>query len=287
MEASMIEIIYQYDPNLKQREPRPTDAEQAQARLTEGNRQMARFWSLSYDPDVLHREVIPFDPGMWGIEQTAAEAPPHKPFAAVLSCSDARVPTELIFRQTLNDLFVVRLAGNVIATEGIGSLAYAVRHLGESLKLLVVLGHTGCGAVTAAVDAYLSPSQYPEITPAIGLRSIVDRIFVAVRGAAKALDRANETKVENEAAYRDKLIGISIVLNAALTGMALRQLLADVISVDCKVVFGVYDLAMLTVWAPHVSVDPPQWKEPRLADPPASFEQLEQLAQQLAGLDDI
>jgi carbonic anhydrase len=283
----MIEIIHQYDPNRTEQELRPADAEQAQDRLTEGNRQLARFWNLPYDPEVLRRDVIPFDPSIMGIAEEVGEAPPHKPFAAILSCSDARVPTELIFRQTLNDLFVVRLAGNVITTEGVGSLAYAVRHLGESLKLLVVLGHTGCGAVTAAVDAYLSPSNYPEITPAIGLRFIVDRIFVAVRIAAQVLDRTEGIKVEDERTYRDRLIRISTVLNAALSAKALRQLLADVISVDCKVVFGVYELAMRTVWAPHVSVDPPKWKEPRLAEPPSSFKQVEQLADQLVDLNDI
>jgi carbonic anhydrase len=283
----MIEIIHQYDPNRKEQELRPADAEQAQDRLTEGNRQLARFWNLPYDPEVLRRDVIPFDPSIMGIAEEVGEAPPHKPFAAILSCSDARVPTELIFRQTLNDLFVVRLAGNVITTEGVGSLAYAVRHLGESVKLLVVLGHTGCGAVTAAVDAYLSPSNYPEITPAIGLRFIVDRIFVAVRIAAQALDSTEGIKVEDERTYRDRLIRISTVLNAALSAKALRQLLADVISVDCKVVFGVYELAKRTVWAPHASADPPELKEPRLAEPPSSSKQVEQLADQLAGLEDI
>jgi hypothetical protein len=93
--------------------------------------------------------------------------------------------------------------------------------------------------------------------------------------------------VEDERTYRDRLIRISTVLNAALSAKALRQLLADVISVDCRVVFGVYEMAMRTVWSPHVSVDPPKWKEPRLAEPPSSFKQVEQLADQLVDLNDI
>jgi carbonic anhydrase len=134
------------------------------------------------DPGANVRDVIPLDKGLLGVtEDGGIRAPSQEPFAAVLSCADARVPPEIVFRQALNDLFIVRVAGNVIAAEGIGSLAYAAHHLGESIKLMVVLGHTACGAVTAAVDAYLAPTNYPPITPAIGLRTIVDRIFIAVR----------------------------------------------------------------------------------------------------------
>ena len=75
----------------------------------------------------------------------------------MLGCSDARVPIELIFNEGPNDLFVVRVAGNGLGGEVFGSLSYAVEHLGGSLKLVVVLGHSGCGAVSAAVDAVLNP----------------------------------------------------------------------------------------------------------------------------------
>jgi len=72
------------------------------------------------------------------------------PFATVLSCSDSRVPVELIFDQGLGDLFVVRVAGNVAATDEIGSMEYAVDHL--STPVVLVLGHSQCGAVTAVVE---------------------------------------------------------------------------------------------------------------------------------------
>lgn len=74
------------------------------------------------------------------------------PKAIVLSCSDSRVPPELIFDQGLGDLFVVRVAGNVLNNENLGSIQYAVEHLG--VKDIVVLGHSRCGAVTAAVNAH-------------------------------------------------------------------------------------------------------------------------------------
>ena len=71
----------------------------------------------------------------------ASDAP--RPFAAVLGCSDARVPIELIFNEGPNDLFVIRGAGNGLGSEVLGSLKYAVEHLGGSLKVVVVLGHSG------------------------------------------------------------------------------------------------------------------------------------------------
>ena len=73
------------------------------------------------------------------------------PFATILACSDSRVPPELVFDQGFGDLFVIRVAGNIIADDVIGSIAYALRHL--KTPLVVVMGHEGCGAVTAALEA--------------------------------------------------------------------------------------------------------------------------------------
>ncbi len=85
--------------------------------------------------------------------------PEHAPSAAVLACSDARVPPSVVFDQPAGSLFVVRVAGNVATTGAIASLDYAVAELGVSL--VVVLGHTGCGAVAAALagecDGFLEP----------------------------------------------------------------------------------------------------------------------------------
>jgi carbonic anhydrase len=73
------------------------------------------------------------------------------PIAVLVGCSDSRVPTELVFDQGFGDLFVIRNAGHVMTTDVIGSIAYAVRHL--DVHLVVIMGHEGCGAVTAALDA--------------------------------------------------------------------------------------------------------------------------------------
>jgi carbonic anhydrase len=84
----------------------------------------------------------------------------QRPVATILGCSDSRVPPELVFDQGFGDLFVIRVAGNVIATDVVGSIAYAALHLGT--PLFVVMGHAGCGAVTAAVDATVKKAKEPE-----------------------------------------------------------------------------------------------------------------------------
>jgi carbonic anhydrase len=81
----------------------------------------------------------------------------QEPFAAVLACADSRVPIELVFDQTIGHIFVTRVAGNIVTPEIVASLEYAVAVLG--VKVLLVLGHTGCGAVKAAMKADAVPGQ--------------------------------------------------------------------------------------------------------------------------------
>src|SRR4029079_13659120 len=145
------------------------------------------------------------------------------PFALVLGCSDARVPVEQIFDQSFNDLFVVRIAGNVLGTECVGSVDVAVRQFAESLKLVVVLGHTGCGAVGAAVETYLSPKDYAAITFTHALRSLADRIMIAVRGASNALQNVCGRNVVHHPNYKDALKEVAVYLNAAITAFDLRR----------------------------------------------------------------
>lgn len=96
------------------------------------------------------------------------------PFAVVLACSDSRVPVELIFDQGLGDLFVIRVAGNIVAPSQIGSIEYAASQLGT--RLVLVLGHSNCGAV----DATLAELSREQELRSPNLRSIVDRIRPAV-----------------------------------------------------------------------------------------------------------
>lgn len=89
----------------------------------------------------------------------------QKPFAVIVGCSDSRIPPELIFDQGLGDLFVVRLAGNIVDALALGSIEYAVEHLGT--KLVMVLGHGNCGAVTAATQSTEAPGHVGGIMKAI------------------------------------------------------------------------------------------------------------------------
>jgi carbonic anhydrase len=93
----------------------------------------------------------------------------QKPFAIILGCSDARVPAELVFSQGFGDLFVIRVAGNIVAPSQIGSVEFAAERFGT--RLAVVLGHTQCGAVAATLEELRQPAnQSPN------LRAIVERI---------------------------------------------------------------------------------------------------------------
>ena len=265
----MFEIVFQHDPSRKDGLERPTNAEQARRRLIEGNTRFSSLWSDdSSDSQSLVvpsnlEELLPSEIG---------KTPEHQPFAAVLSCSDARVPTELLFFEPLNELFVVRLAGNVVCNESVGSLDFAVQHLKESVKLMVVLGHTGCGAVNAAVEAYLDPAHSPLMTHTLGLRSVVEHIFVAVRTAAKALREHGVTPTE-DTRYRSRLVAVTEVINAAIAAMTLEQVLQGSMASDCGVAFGVYDLATRQVLAPD---------GPGIVEPPSSLEELEKLAVRVA-----
>ena len=98
----------------------------------------------------------------------------QSPFAIVLACSDSRVPVELVFDQGLGDLFVIRVAGNVVAPSQVGSVEYAAEQLGT--RLVVVLGHSNCGAV----DATLKDLRREQAHRSPNLRAIVDRIRPAV-----------------------------------------------------------------------------------------------------------
>jgi carbonic anhydrase len=99
----------------------------------------------------------------------------QEPFAVILGCSDSRVPAEIIFNQGLGDLFVIRVAGNVVAPSQIGSVEFAIEMFGT--PLVVVLGHSMCGAVEATIAQLERPSE----TRSQNLYSIVDRIRPAVQ----------------------------------------------------------------------------------------------------------
>lgn len=172
----------------------PADLTPAQAlqRLLDGNRRFTA--GRARGP---HRSLA----------RVHALAGDQKPFAAILSCADSRVPVELLFDQGFGDLFVVRNAGNVTAPQEFASLEYGVAVLG--VKLVLVLGHSDCGAVKAAMAGKAVPGQisvlYQHIRPAVDAgggdlgKTIADNVRIQARTLAEA------SPVIAEAATQERL----------------------------------------------------------------------------------
>jgi carbonic anhydrase len=133
----------------------PSSPDAALRELTAGNQRFktGRLTAHEHDLDILKQHTIE----------------KQEPFATVLSCADSRVPVELIFDQSIGHLFVIRIAGNVLTPEVIAGIEYGAAVLGT--KAILVMGHTGCGAVKAAIQAKEVPGQisalYPHIQPAV------------------------------------------------------------------------------------------------------------------------
>jgi carbonic anhydrase len=134
-------------------------ARQALARLQEGNHRFAAGTP---------RQTLTGD------ARRAELLDGQEPFAIILGCSDSRAPAELVFDQGLGDLFVIRVAGNIVAPSQVGSVEFAATRF--NTRLVVVLGHTRCGAIQATLDELRRPSG--EQSP--NLRSIVDRVRPAL-----------------------------------------------------------------------------------------------------------
>ena len=135
-------------------------AQEALARLREGNR---RFVSEIRSQGTLTSQT-----------RRRELAGGQEPFAIILGCSDSRVPAEIIFDQGLGDLFVIRVAGNIVAPSQVGSVEFAAERFGT--RLVVVLGHSNCGVILATLEELGRPSQ----DQSRNLRSIVDRVRPSV-----------------------------------------------------------------------------------------------------------
>lgn len=156
-------------------------AQEALARLKEGNQRFVEKLTTKEAPIVAKPELVEI----------------QSPMAIVLGCSDARVPAEIVFDQTLGDLFVIRVAGNVVAPSGIGSVEFAAMNFGT--PLVVVLGHSNCGAVKATVDVLTGNNR----VPSENLHSIVKRVRPAV-------ETLLDTELKNDT---DKLVAQSVRAN--------------------------------------------------------------------------
>ena len=155
-------------------------AQEALERLREGNRQYAR---AEYGPNTRLN-----DPRR---VETVNE---RKPFAIILGCSDARVPPEIVFNQGLGDLFVVRVAGNIVASSQCDSIEFAAEQLG--CRLIVVLGHSHCRAVTMTLEVLRQSPAYQCRIP----QSFVSRIRPAIKRQLR-----DESRVDFDTLVRDAI----------------------------------------------------------------------------------
>jgi len=277
----MFEYIYRCDPANPTPHPLPATPAEAIERIETGNREFALLVQKARASEASWTRVVPLDLEDVGRGLAPGEAPEQKPFGIVLSCADARVPVEMVLGQAVNDLFVVRVAGNVLGSESLGSIDYAAHHFTGSLRLLVVLGHSLCGAVAATVKAFLEPALYFRLAAAYPLRSIVDRILVTVQGAARSLEAVYGRAVADQPGYRRALLDLSVAFNTAQTAYSLREELPPDIKQGVTVVFGVYDLASRRV------VQPQSPDLVALAEPPAGAEEFKRFALTVAGSEPI
>lgn len=261
-----VEITYRYDGAEPSARERPADADAARLRLNEGSRAFADLFTRLESGSGIARQTIPIDPRDLGLMLSGVGSMQQRPFAAVLGCADARVPIEMVFNEGPNDLFVVRVAGNTLGSDVRGSLNYAIEHLGESLKLIVVLGHSACGAVTAAVDVFLDPASYLSLVSKHSIRLLVDRLLVIVEGSAKKMAETFGPGISRHPNYREALIEVTAVSNAALTAYALQQEIGRHGAAGVRTAYGVYLLTEREVWAPRHGSD----EVTGLATPPAS-----------------
>jgi carbonic anhydrase len=190
--------------------PSGVTADAALQRLMEGNKRFVKAHLINRSPTIKEtRERL---------------AQGQKPYAIILSCSDSRVPPEIIFDETLGRLFVVRVAGNVIDPVVLGSIEYAVEHLGPSL--IMVLGHEACGAVTSAYDAAGKVGG--------NVDAVIEPIMPAVQKAKETMKGKSRSE-QVEAAVE---INVDLVAEGLLTQSSLIKDYVDRGAV--KIVRGVY-----------------------------------------------
>lgn len=245
-----MDVIYRFDPSVALERLQPADGAAAREILESGNRQFCEIVARTKsDHHAASEVVIPCDARLLGVDPSGG-AIRQEPFAALIGCADARVPPQLIFQRMSNEMFVVRVAGNLIGEEVLASVEYAVEHLSSSLRLVAVLGHTGCGAVTAAVDVYLKPLRFDEIGSTRSVRTLVYKLLFPVHAAARSLEVAWGAEVGQRPGYRAALIEMSVCMNAAETAFQIRREATSHGATGIDVVFGVYELTSQRVGLP-------------------------------------
>jgi carbonic anhydrase len=266
----MREIIWQIDDTSTTRDE-PIDAGAARRRLDAGNEAFAGL----VGEDGPSTQTISLSGADVGLGDGDV-APAQRPFAALLSCSDARVPAEMVLSQRTNDVFVVRVAGGVLSEEALGSLDFAVGNL-STMTLIASLGHTGCGAVNAVVGVYLEPSAYLALGDSRPLLSLVKNLLGPVRLADDCLHRVYGSDVTNRPGYRDALTELAVVASAGINASTLAARTASAPS-GITTVFGVYDLLSRRIGVPGTA----QGWDTGLLDTPTDGASLTQMLEEMA-----
>ena len=184
-------------------------ASEALKRLKDGNRRFVERLAAARRPvapvsgagDSPQRSVSDREASL-GASPRIALTQEQKPFAIVLGCSDSRVPAEIVFDQGLGDLFVIRVAGNIVAPSLIGSVEFAASQFGT--RLVVVLGHTRCGAIQATLEELRRPAE----NQSPNIRSIVDRVRPSVEVLLKTELRDDEEALIRHAVRAN--VGVSV-----------------------------------------------------------------------------
>jgi carbonic anhydrase len=186
-------------------------ATEALERLRDGNRQFAAGGESAG--------------GLVGATRPGELVGGQEPFAIILGCSDSRVPAEIVFEQGLGDLFVIRVAGNIVAPSQVGSVEFAAQKFGT--RLVVVLGHSLCGAIMATIEELENPSP----KPSPNVYSIVDRVRPSVEPLLK-------TDLRHD---REALMNRAVRANICDSARQLRhgsEILEDLIANDDLLVVG-------------------------------------------------
>lgn len=329
-DPNIVEFIYSFDRSLlpggtsAASQGKPKAASNAIQRLHDGNRKYAGFIAQCKGSAApVPVPPVELTPKEIGYIPNGSQFPPQLPFAAVLGCVDARAPVEVLFSQGFDSLYVMRVAGNSMGPDCVGSLHYAIHSFAalkphptppaeklaapsaapteKPLRLVVVLGHSDCGAVTAAVKTLLGEAGYKldddasEFLTDDTVRGLLGRINVpAVRLAMQALPEDSfESCANSRELWLKSLIELSIYLNAAWHAHDAKAIVSQYgIEDDKKVdvrygVFSPRDFFVRSVEGFRFDGSgeellPPQTPGEALAEPPNSLSDLYKLAQRLA-----
>ena len=275
-----VDYIYRFDPGNPTAKPSPRDADTARRLLEDGNRKFSQ-WMEGRRTGTASIGDPPYVLACNGLEAGMAK---QAPFAVVVGCSDARVPVELLFGQGFNDLFVIRVAGNVLGDVCMGSIDFALNRMSDSVRVVVMLGHSGCGAVAGAVDSYLNPVAFwsKSITPM--LRSLIQRIFASVLVAVDGFEQVWGLKAADVPGYREALIESSVCINAAQSAYQLRQEVERLGKREIEVLYGVHNIRTHQVSMPVDPSAPRSDGNVRLAHAPSEPLEFHALAVRLAEL---